>query len=195
MFYFGERTLSCEDKANKDKWELKPATALSDVAINAPFSRTNRRAHGNTLLQAHVSVAHAPSAADSRALSPITTERGSAACWEQTIWGICQVLVDSKQSTVKNTLPWLGSLLPAWLPSACSRQRKPPSPRWNLSSSVLFCSVLLLPTPAHCCTRLSGLRRFACEAWEGAATPRRPSPFVLPAVGEAAQPGKEGRRR
>lgn len=152
-----------------------------------PFTPKQTHAWKYTIASVHVSVAHAPSAADSRALSPITTERGSAACWEQTIWGICQVLVDSKQSTVKNTLPWLGSLLPTLLFSACSKQRKPPSPRWNLSSSVSFWFAVL-PTPAHCCTRLSGLRRFAWEAWEGATTPRRPSPFTLPTVGEAAWP-------
>lgn len=65
-----------EDKPKKDKCELKPATALSDAAINAPQTRALKY----TIASAHISVAHAPSAADSRALSPITTERGSAAC-------------------------------------------------------------------------------------------------------------------
>lgn len=45
-----------------------------------------------------------------------------------------------------------------------------------------LCS-LLLHTAAHCCTHLSGRRRFACE---GATTPRRLSPVTLPTVGEAA---------
>lgn len=52
-----------------------------------------------------------------------------------------------------------------------------------------------------CCSHLSGCRRFACEAREGAATPRRLSPFTLPAVGEAVwrardrRKGRKGRRR
>lgn len=36
MFRFGEQTVG-EDILNKDKCVLKPATALSDVAINAPL--------------------------------------------------------------------------------------------------------------------------------------------------------------
>lgn len=120
-----------------------------------PFTHKQTHAWKYTLVSVHVSVAHAPSAADSRALSPITTERGSTACWEQTIWGICQVLVDSKQSTVKNTLPWLGSLLPTLLFSACSKQCKPPSPRWNLSSSVLFCSAAQRSLPLHTAAPIS----------------------------------------
>lgn len=125
-----------------------------------PFTHANKRTRarkqGNTQLnEMHIFLAHTythtPSAADSRALSPITTEQGSAAWWEQTIWGICQVLVDSKQSTVKNALPWLGTLLPAPLCSACGGRYSPPSPRRNLSSSfhivLFFCAYRLLQTP------------------------------------------------
>lgn len=90
---------------------------------------------------------HTPRAVDSRALSPITAEHGSAAWWEQTIWGICQVLVDSKQSTVKNALPWLGSLLPAPLCSACGGRYNPPSPRRNPSSSF---HIVLFFAPTDC---------------------------------------------
>lgn len=159
--------------------------------------------HGDTqfdMALAHTcSDTHIPhSAVDSRVLSPITAERGSAAWWEQTIWGICQVLVDSKQSTVKNALPWPGSQLPALLCSACSERYNPPSPRRNPSSSF---HIVLFFAPADCCrlrvccSRLSGCRRFACKAREGAATPRRLSPFTLPTVGEAVCRAGNGREK
>lgn len=127
---------------------------------------------------------HTHSAADSRALSPITTEHGFVAWWEQTI---CQVLVDSKQSTVKNALPWPGRLL-----SPCGGRYNPPSPRRNPSSSFHI-GLFFAPTNCRrlrvCCSRLSGCRRFACEAREGATTPRRLSPFTLPTAGETAWRG------
>lgn len=155
-----------------------------------PYTHTRTHTHTYTTHK------HTSSAVDSRALSPITTEHGSAAWWEQTIWGICQVLVDSKQSTVKNALPWLGTLLPAPLCSACARRYNPPSPRRNLSSSfhiVLF----FVPTDCCrlyvCCPHLSGCCRFACEAREGATTPWRLSPLTLPTVGEAAWRAKDER--
>ncbi|KAK5877389.1 hypothetical protein CesoFtcFv8_024896 [Champsocephalus esox] len=46
-----------------------------------------------------------------------------------------------------------------------------------------------------CCSHLSGWRRFACEAREGATTPRRLSPFTLPTVGEAAWRVRDGGER
>lgn len=130
-------------------------------------------------------MAHALSAADSRTLSPIRTERGAAACWEQMIWGICQVLVDSKQRPVRNTLPWLDSLLPTLLSPTCSKQHSPPSWRRTLSSTVLswWAALSSAPYPRTLLYPSQRRHRFACE---GATTPRRPSPVTLPTVGEAA---------
>lgn len=95
-------------------------------SMEAPCRQTEERhKHVTHILQWHTHTRI--SAADSRALSPITTEHGCAAWWEQTIWGICQVLVDSKQSIVKNALPWWGSLLFAPLCSVCGVRYDPKS--------------------------------------------------------------------
>ena len=159
------------------------------LKLNACLLGSHIHAHTHT----HT---HTPWAVDSRALSPITAEHGSAAWWEQTIWGICQVLVDSKQSTVKNALPWLGSPLPAPLCSACGGRYNPPSPRRNPSSSF---HIVPFFAPTDCCRlrapppNLSGCRGFACEAREGATTPRRLSPFTLPTAGDAAWRARDGR--
>lgn len=108
-----EQSQPHEGKLNKDREAVKQATALSDVAVYAPHHAHTSNTHTHIHLLWHRPT-HTPSAADSRALSPITAEHGSAAWWEQTIWGICQVLADSKQSTVKNALPWPGQPAP-WL--------------------------------------------------------------------------------
>lgn len=82
--------------------------------------------------------------------------------------------------------------------SACSGRYNPPSPRRNPSSSF---HIVLFFAPADCCrlrvccSRLSGCRRFACKAREGAATPRRLSPFTLPTVGEAVCRAGNGREK
>lgn len=72
-----------------------------------------------------------------------------------------------------------------------------PSPRRNSSSSfhiVLFFAPTDCCRLRVCCSHLSGCRRFACEAREGAATPRRLSPFTLPTVGEAVWRARDRRK-
>ncbi len=204
MFHFRGRI--CPMKANWTKtdrqWSKQQHCRM--LLFMLPITHTLNtlvHKHGDTHINGmHIFFAHTHththSAADSRALSPITAEHGSAAWWEQTIWGICQVLVDSKQSTVKNALPWLGSRLLALLCSACGRRYNPPSPRRSPSSSfhiVLFFAPTDCCRLHVCCPRLRGCRGFACEAREGATTPRRLSPFTLPTVGEAAWRARDGR--
>lgn len=90
----------------------------------------------------------------------------------------------------------------ALLCSACGGRYNPPSPRRN-SSSSFHIGLFFAPTDCCrlcvcCCSHLSGCRRFACEARDGATTPRRLSPFTLPTVGEAAcwaRDGKEGGKK
>lgn len=130
---------------------------------------------------------HTVLAADSRALSPITAENGSAACWEQTIWGICQVLASSKQSAVKNALPWPGQRHPC--SAVLHMQRATQSSKFKMRPIIILlrrpvlCPCRLLETV--CCSHLSGCRRFACKARVGAATPGRLSPFTLSTMEEA----------
>lgn len=154
-----------EDKPNKDKCELKPATALSDVAINASLhAQTDTRMEIHDCKRARL---RGTCTLSSRQQGPVSNHdrariRGmlrandlrhmSSPCGFKTKH--CQ----EHSALAGQPAPDFAFLRMQQAMQTSKSKMKP-----IIICFVLFCSAAL-PTPLHCCTRLSGLRRFACEA-------------------------------
>lgn len=154
-------------------------------AINK-FSFLHIHTQGNTHLQTHTSSWHmhsqqqtaGPCLQSGQSVEPQHVESKRFEAYVKSLW------IQNKGLSGTLCLGWTACSLLCFPPHAASNTvlQVEEEPYHQLCCPGGLCS-LLLHTPAHCCTHLSGRRRFACE---GATTPRRPSPVTLPTVGEAA---------